>query len=148
MADEETPKQRDNRELNELLQELRVAITGVQVLFAFLLTVPVSSGYQNFDTGERRLLFAAIVTTALASLLLIAPAASHRLLFRVGKREELLNAANRVVIVGFAVLGLGMALSIYLVSTFVYGGVAAVVTTSFVTVVTAFFWFVFPRVLR
>ncbi len=87
----ETPKQRRDRELGELLQEMRVAITGVQVLFAFLLTVPFSQRYTTLDAAERRVYFGAVLSAALSSLLLIAPAANHRLLFREGIKERLLR---------------------------------------------------------
>ena len=80
----ETPKERVDRELGELLQGLRVAVTGVQVLFAFLLTLPFAAGFDKVDTLGRWLFFIALLSAALASICFITPAAQHRLLFRTG----------------------------------------------------------------
>jgi Flp pilus assembly protein TadB len=146
--DEESPRQRRNRELGELMQELRVALPGVQVLFGFLLTVPFTDAFKRLSLGEKRVYIAAVLATAVSSLLLIAPAANHRLLFRTQARERLLRAANRVAVVGFVTLALGIGLSLYLVSTVVYGGVFAGVASGLVAATTVFFWFVFPGVLR
>jgi len=145
---EETPKARRDRELGELLQELRVAITGVQVLFAFLLTVPFTQRYETIDTSQRRVYFAAVLAAAISSLLLIAPAANHRLLFREGVKEAMLRAANRVAIAGFVMLALGIGLSLYLVTTMVYTTNVAVLVAIGVGVMTVFVWFVFPRLLK
>jgi sterol desaturase/sphingolipid hydroxylase (fatty acid hydroxylase superfamily) len=147
-ATEETPKARRNRELGELLQEMRVAITGVQVLFAFLLTVPFSQRFPDIGAAQRRIYLAAVLSAALSSLLLIAPAANHRLLFRDGTKEELLRAANRLVIVGLVMLAAGIGLSLYLVTAMVYGSGWAAVAAAGVAAVTAFTWFVFPRLLH
>jgi Flp pilus assembly protein TadB len=148
VADDETPKTRRDRELGELLQELRVAITGVQVLFAFLLTVPFTQRYERLDASERRVYFLAVLAAAVSSLLLIAPAANHRLLFREGVKEEMLRAANKVAIAGFVALALGIGLSLYLVTTMVYSSRAALVVSIAMALMTVFAWFVFPRLLR
>ena len=145
---EETPKARRDRELGELLAEMRVAITGVQVLFAFLLTVPFSQRFGSLDAGERRVYFLAVLSAATSSLLLIAPAANHRLLFREGTKEHLLTAANRVVIAGLVTLALGIGLALYLVTTMVYGSGTAAVVSGLMAVLTVFAWFVFPRLLK
>jgi len=147
-ARDETKHQRRNRELGELMQELRVALPGVQVLFAFLLTVPFTNGFEKLSDGEKRVYIGAVLATAVSSMLLIAPAANHRLLFRRHARERLLRAANRVAVVGFVTLALGIGLSLYLVSTVVYGGVFAGVASGVLAATTVFFWFVFPGVLR
>jgi hypothetical protein len=145
---EETPKERRDRELGELLQEMRVAITGVQVLFAFLLTVPFSQRYTTINAGQRRVYLAAVLSAAVSSLLLIAPAANHRLLFRDGTKEHLLRAANRLVIAGLFTLALGIGFSLYLVTTIVYDDTLAAVLATGVGVLTVFTWFVFPRLLK
>ena len=146
--DTETPKERLDRELGELLQEMRVAITGVQVLFAFLLTLPFTQRYATLSLGERRVYFCAVLTAAVSSLLLIAPAANHRLLFREGEKEQLLLAANRLVITGLVLLAAGTGLSLYLVTAVVFSTGFAVVVAAGVAAVTVFAWFVFPRLLR
>jgi Kef-type K+ transport system membrane component KefB len=144
----EDAKQRRDRELGELLQELRVALPGVQVLFAFLLTVPFSQRFDKLDAGQKRVYFAAVLATAVSSLLLIAPAANHRLLFRDGTKERLLHAANTVAIVGLVTLAVGIGLALFLVTEIVYGGGVAAVVAALVAATTAFFWFLFPRVLH
>ncbi|HEU0131809.1 MAG TPA: DUF6328 family protein [Mycobacteriales bacterium] len=144
----EDPKTRRDRELGELLQEMRVAITGVQVLFAFLLTVPFTQRFEKVTAAERRVYFLAIVVAAISSLLLIAPAANHRLLFREGTKERLLRAANGLVIAGLIALALGIGLSLYLATTLVYGTGVAAVAAAIVAGVTVFTWFVFPRLLK
>ena len=149
MADNgETAKARRDRELGELLQELRVAITGVQVLFAFLLTVPFTPRFPSLDESQRRVYFAAVLAAAVSSLLLIAPAANHRLLFREGVKEAMLRAANKLAIAGFVTLALGIGLSLYLVTTMVYATNTAVLVAIAIGVLTVFAWFVFPRLLK
>ena len=144
----ETPKERRDRELQELLGEMRVAITGVQVLFAFLLTLPFTQRYSTLTAGQRQVYFAAVLAAALSSLLLIAPAANHRLLFREGTKEQLLQAANKLVIVGLFLLAAGIGLSLYLVTAVVFSTGLAYVVSGGVAAVTIFAWFVFPRLLR
>ena len=144
----ETPKERRDRELTELLAEMRVAITGVQVLFAFLLTLPFTQRYGELTMHQRRIYLAAVLAAALSSLLLIAPAANHRLLFREGTKEELLKAANKLVIVGLFLLATGIGLSLYLVTAVVFSSGLALVVSIGVAAVTVFAWFVFPKLLR
>ena len=84
----EDPEERTARELIELLQELRIVIPGVQILFAFLLTVPFSQGFTKLTTVQQYVFFATLLCTAAATALLIAPSAHHRLLFRQGVREQ------------------------------------------------------------
>ncbi|MDQ1713053.1 MAG: hypothetical protein QOE45_2503 [Frankiaceae bacterium] len=148
MADTESKKERRDRELGELLQEMRVAITGVQVLFAFLLTVPFSQRYTQLSRSQKGVYLAAVLSAAVSSLLLIAPAANHRLLFRDGTKEHLLKAANRLVIAGLFTLALGIGLSLYLVTTVVYDDTLAVVLATGVGLMTVFTWFVFPRLIK
>src|SRR3989442_12605580 len=95
---DETPLERADRNLAELLNELRVALPGVQVLFAFLLIVPLSQGYSHMSEFERRLYFGVLICTALASMLLIAPSIHHRLEFRKRDKEYLVLTANRLTI--------------------------------------------------
>ena len=146
--DEETPKERRDRELGELLQEMRVAITGVQVLFAFLLTLPFSQRFTTLSPEERTVYFAAVLAAALSSLLLIAPAANHRLLFRDGTKERLLKAANRLVIAGLVMLAICIGLSLYLATTKVFSTTVAASVAVVAAAITVFAWFVFPRLLH
>lgn len=105
---EETDKERVDRQMVELLQGLRVAATGVQVLFAFLLTVPFSAGFDKLDSVGRRLFFGSLVAATIASICFIAPAAQHRVLFRHGLKEELVHRSNRYGIWGTVALALSM----------------------------------------
>jgi Flp pilus assembly protein TadB len=148
VATKEDAKTRRDRELGELLQELRVAITGVQVLFAFLLSLPFTQRFDELDVTQHRVYFAAVLTAAMSSLLLIAPAANHRLLFREGLKEGLLRAANKVAIAGLLMLGAGIGLSLYLVTTMVFTTTLAVLVATAVGLLTLFVWFVFPRLLK
>jgi hypothetical protein len=106
---EETEKERLDRQMVELLQGLRVAATGVQVLFAFLLTVPFSMGFNKLDNLGHRLYFVSLVAAAIASVCFIAPAAQHRVLFREGLKEELVHRSNRYAIGGAVALAVSMA---------------------------------------
>src|SRR5213595_3851650 len=97
---EETPKERADRELIELLNELRVALPGVQVLFAFLLAVPFANGWTRVTDLQRDVFFVAFLATAAASILLIAPSSYHRLRWREGDKEHMLVTSNRLAIAG------------------------------------------------
>src|SRR5881397_3111932 len=104
----EGEKQRVDRELIELLNELRVAMPGVQVLFAFLLIVPFSNGFPKMTPVQRDVYFVAFLCTAVATLLLIAPSIHHRLRFRDRDKEALLQRANRLSIAGLGFLAVAM----------------------------------------
>src|SRR5881394_1531035 len=97
---DETPKERADRELIELLNELRVVLPGVQVLFAFLLAVPFANGWTRVTDLQRDVFFVAFLCTAAASILLIAPSAYHRLRWREGDKEQMLETSNRLAIAG------------------------------------------------
>src|SRR3954454_14974110 len=91
----ESPKQRHDRELIELLNELRVALPGVQVLFAFLLAVPFAQGWKNVTDFQKQVFFATLCSTAVSTAFLIAPSAYHRFHFRNQEKERLLFTANK-----------------------------------------------------
>lgn len=113
--DEETPGERANRELIELLNELRVVLPGVQVLFAFLLGVPFTDRFTELGNLEEQLYVSAIVTTAAATIFLVAPSAHHRLRFRSGVKEQLLRTANVFAIVGLVLLAYAVSAVSYVV---------------------------------
>jgi O-antigen/teichoic acid export membrane protein len=123
----ETELERLDRHLAELMQEVRVAQTGVQVLFGFLLTVPFSSRFPALAMGDRVLYFATLATAGAAAMLLIAPSSQHRVLFRCGDKRYVVRMANRYAIAGFACVALAMAGALFFVAdTVLGGGVAAV----------------------
>jgi hypothetical protein len=123
----ESDKERLDRNLNELLGELRVALPGVQVLFAFLLAVPFQTGFDKVTEFEKSLYFATLITTAVAAALLIAPSSLHRMEFRKDDKHFVVFTANRLALAGFAVLGVAMTLATVLISHFLYHGTAAVI---------------------
>jgi Family of unknown function (DUF6328) len=143
---DETHKERVDRELIELLNELRVALPGVQVLFAFLLTVPFSAGYPSLTDGQRGWYFATFLATAAASAFLIAPSSYHRITFREGaeQKERMLKAANVFAIVGTALLSLAIGGAVFVVSDVLYGVRAAAITAGLVTLGMAWLWFGLP----
>jgi hypothetical protein len=147
-ADKESPGERGNRELLELLQELRVAIPGVQVLFAFLLTVPFSQRFEVLDAGDRKVYYAAIMTTAVATLFLIAPTAHHRLRFRSGVKENLLRVANVFAVIGVALIAVAISLVMYLITNLLYDSPAAAIATACLAAAFAVVWFVIPVAYR
>ncbi len=119
----ETELERVDRNLMELLGELRVLATGVQVLFAFLLTVPFSARFGRLTSGERYLYLVVLLTAAAAAGLLIAPTAMHRLLFRQGDKPRLIRTANRMAIGGVVCLTISMSGILTLISGELFGWV-------------------------
>jgi hypothetical protein len=145
---DESEAERDDRNLAELLQELRVAGLGVQVLFGFLLSLPFTSRFAKLSQGQRDLYLATIVLSVLATALLLGPVAYHRLVFRRGEKEGLVRAASVMAISGLAVVGLAVSAAILLVAGFVASAVPAVLITVFVVLVFGLLWFAFPLARR
>jgi uncharacterized protein DUF6328 len=121
----ETALERSDRQLAELLQEVRVAQTGVQVLFGFLLTVPFTARFGSLGTGERLLYFATLASAGAAAMLLIAPSSHHRILFRCGDKEHIVRMANRYAIAGLACVALAMVGALFFVADVILGSAAA-----------------------
>lgn len=114
---DETEKERVDRELIELLQELRVALPGVQVLFAFLLILPFSQGAGKLGSGGRAAFITSLLCAAAATALLIAPTSYHRLRFRAGDKKRMLFTSNRLAITGLVFLAVAMASAVFVVLT-------------------------------
>ena len=144
----ESAAERANRELIELLNELRVALPGVQVLFAFLLTVPFSQGYDRLDASDRRVYFAAVIATVAATICLMAPTAHHRLRFRSGVKEQLLHVSNVFAIIGLVFLACAMAAVTYVITRVIYPGTIPAIVTAVLTATFAVVWFVLPVFYR
>ena len=140
----EDPQERTARELIELLQELRIVIPGVQVLFAFLLTVPFSQGFTKLDSLQRGVFFATLLCTAAATALLIAPSSHHRLLFRQGVREQRVQMGNVLAILGLAFLVPAMVGVLFVITDLIFGMVTAIVVTALVALAFVLLWFVLP----
>jgi hypothetical protein len=141
---EESHKERVDRELIELLNELRVALPGVQVLFAFLLGIPFTNRFKEVTGVEDVVYVVALLSTATATALLKAPSAIHRLRFRQGRKEEILIQSNRLAIAGIGVLGISVAASVYLVISFLHGPRIATVLTAAITALLVWLWFALP----
>jgi hypothetical protein len=140
----EDKPQRINRELIELLNELRVALPGVQVLFAFLLTVPFAQGFATVTDFQRDLFFATLSSTAVASVLLIAPSAWHRLRFRQKDKEHILLSSNLMSIAGLAFLALAMIGAVLLIADYLFGFPQNVIAGALAAALFACFWAILP----
>ena len=127
---QETHEERVNRELIELLNELRVALPGVQVLFAFLLTVPFSQRFSQITAVQKDVYFATFVSAAAATIFLIAPSANHRVQFRQDDKEALLLRSNRLAIVGTVFLATAVMGATFLITDILFGGLATTITTA------------------
>jgi anti-anti-sigma factor len=141
---QETELERLDRNLEEMTGELRVMVTGVQVLFAFLLIVPFDSGFIGIGSFERGVYFATLLCSALAALCTIAPSAYHRVLFRQDDKRHLVFVSNRMVIAGLAFLALAMCGSLLLVTSKLFGATAGGIAAGLVALPFAFFWFLAP----
>jgi uncharacterized protein DUF6328 len=140
----ETPLERLDRNLEELTGELRVVVTGVQVLFAFLLIVPFNAGFAHVGDFERTVYFVTLVLAALAAVCTIAPSAQHRFLFRHDDKHHIVFSSNRVVIAGLAFLALAMCGCLLLVTTKLFGVKAGVLTASIGALPFLVLWFAVP----
>jgi hypothetical protein len=145
---DETPYERLDRNLEELLAGLRVALPGVQVLFAFLLILPFQQRFEDVTTFQEDVYFATLLCTAVASVLLIAPSARHRIQFRRGDKAYVVFTANRLAIAGLAFLGLAMIGAILLISDYLFGTATAAVSTTAVGVALSWAWFASPLARR
>ena len=144
MAPTESKEERLNRELIEFLNELRVALPGVQVLFAFLLIVPFSNGYGNMTDLQKDVYFITFLCTAAASAFLIAPSAQHRLRWRQFDKERLLIVANRQAIAGSVLLALAMSGATFLVTDVLFDVTSAAIVTTIVAALFTWLWFGWP----
>jgi uncharacterized protein DUF6328 len=141
---EESPKERVDRELIELLNGLRVILPGVQVLLAFLLTVPFSQGFPRSTSTDRIVYFATVLLTVAATGALTMPAAYHRIRFRQGDKEQMLRISNVFAIAGLVLLTFAMASVVFLITSVLYGIGAAVPVAVVVLAVLGFSWFAVP----
>jgi uncharacterized protein DUF6328 len=145
---EESEEERADRNLSDLLQELRVALPGVQVLFAFLLTVPFTQRFDSLSEFEKDLYFGVLISVALATVLLVAPTAGHRILFRRQQKEFIVSLSNRLALAGLLLLAISMTGAIALISHFIFGTTAAVISTIVMAAAFVGFWFFGPIVRR
>ena len=145
---EETHEERVNRELIELLNELRVALPGVQVLFAFLLAVPFSQRFDQTTELQRDTFMVALLSTLAGSVFLIAPSAYHRIRFRDRDKEALLRISNVFAIAGMFFLAVGMTAVVFLVTDLIFKGLVTSILTALTAALFASVWFVLPLVRK
>ena len=141
---EESKGERLNRELMELLQELRVVIPGVQILLAFLLTAPFQQRFAQLPGSMRNAFFASIACATLATAFLIAPSAHHRLRWRAGEKERLVRVGNQMAIIGTVFLATAIVLALYVITDVLFTTNLAVMTAVAALVVFAALWYVVP----
>jgi Family of unknown function (DUF6328) len=145
---EERPKEKRDRELIELLNELRVALPGVQVLFAFLLTVPFSQRFGTLNEPQKAVYFATFVMTALATAMLMTPTSFHRLRFRRADKERLLRIGNVCAITGLVFLLLAITGCVFLIADLVFSAWAAWTFAAVISIGYGVLWFVLPLSAR
>ncbi|MCG5434994.1 DUF6328 family protein [Micromonospora foliorum] len=144
----ETEKQRWQRNFADLLQELRVAQTGVQILFAFLLTLPFSNGFTETTEFQRDVYIVALLAAAAATALIISPVAFHRALFRQGRKPELVRFAHRMATGGLAFMLIAMVSAVLLITDFVLDRPIAFVLSALTGLWFLMFWMILPFVRR
>jgi hypothetical protein len=140
----ETEEERLDRNLAELLNELRVALPGVQVLFAFLLGVPFTQRFSQLAGYQQDIYFGTLVCAAAATAFLIAPSAQHRIEFRLQDKRYIVFLANRLAIVGLAFLALAMTGVVLLVTDFIFGMLATIIATALTALLFALLWYILP----
>lgn len=143
-GDADGEESRLDRELVELLQELRVILPGVQVLFAFLLTVPFSQRFGQTTSTERAVFFVAFMSTAASAVLLMVPAVWHRLRFRERDKEDLIRGSTNLTIAATVALAIAMTAVVFLIAEVLYGLTAGIVTASIVAALIVVLWYVSP----
>lgn len=144
----ETEAQRDDRNMMELLNELRVAALGVQVLFGFLLSLPFTKRFVMLGPVQRDIFVADLLLCILATAMLLAPVAYHRVVFRRGLKESVVKNTSAMALAGLICVGLALTAAVVLVVSFVLSGASAVIIGILVICLFAMLWFVFPLAKR
>ena len=141
---QETEAQRDDRNLSELIQELRVVSLGVQVLFGFLLSLPFTVGFSRLDTLQRDLYLTSLVLSAVATTLLLGPVAYHRLVFRRGMKEAIVRYTSLMATCGLAAVGGAVLVAVLLVTDVVAGSLPAALITALAACLLGVVWYAMP----
>jgi hypothetical protein len=140
---DEAERKRD-RQMLELLNELRVALPGVQILFAFLLTVPFSVRFDKLTIFQRDVYYLTLIATALSAACLIAPSAAHRLRFHKGERAWIVESANRLMIIGLVWLAVALSGSVLLITDLMFNGARVWIYSGLVALCIVSLWFLRP----
>ena len=141
---EETESERLDRNLQEMLGELRVALPGVQVLFAFLLVVPFNQRFADVTQFQKTVFFVTLLCTTASTLCLIAPTAHHRLEFRQQDKHRIVHTGNRIVVLGLLLLAVAMTGAVLFVTDFLYGSTTTIIASAAVAVAFALIWYAIP----
>jgi hypothetical protein len=141
---EETEDERVDRNLQEMLGELRVALPGVQVLFAFLLVVPFNQRFADVTQFQKTVFFATLLCTAASSVCLIAPTAHHRLEFRRQHKHQIVETGNRIVVLGLFLLAIAMTGAVLLVTDFLYASSTTTIVAAATGVAFLLVWYAIP----
>ena len=142
----ESDKDRTDRQLNELFAELRVVLPGAQVLLAFLFTVPFATRFGRVSHNDRAALFVSLLSTVAGTLLLMAPSVYHRVRWQQGGKQEVVQIAHRLFLLGTGLLAFGLAAAVFFISDFLYGAVAAYLSTGGVAALVLLTWCALPLV--
>ena len=137
-------EEKQDRQMIELLNELRVALPGVQFLFAFLLTVPFAQGFKRVDGFEKAVFYATLLCTAVSTVCLIAPSATHRLRFHAGDRAYVIETAHKYTIAGLIFLALAIIGALVMITDVLYNGAGIFVFPAAIAALLVALWFVRP----
>jgi Family of unknown function (DUF6328) len=137
-----------DRQMSELLSELRIALPGVQILFAFLLTAPFAQGFQRITDTQKTLFYATLLATAASLICLIAPSATHRMRFHKSDRAFIVESANKFLIAGLAFMGVAIVLAIAMVTDFLYDHWIVWIAPFAIAITLAGVWFIRPWLRR
>jgi hypothetical protein len=141
---DETEKERVDRNLQEMLGELRVALPGVQVLFAFLLVVPFNQGWADITSFQKTLYLVTLLLTAASTICLIAPTVHHRIEFRKQQKDDIVKSGNRIVIVGLTLLALAMTGAVLLVTDVIYDAGTTIAVAAGAALAFGVLWYLVP----
>jgi len=144
LSQNETKEERLNRELIELLNELRVALPGVQMLFGFLLAVPFTERFSSITTTQRHVYYFTFMATAAATIFFIAPTAYHRLRFRQRDKEQLVRTSSHLAIAGTAFLAAALSAAVYLVTDLLFHTAATALAAAATAALLVWFWYGLP----
>jgi Family of unknown function (DUF6328) len=141
---EQRSKEELDQEWGELVEEHRLAMPGVQVLFGFLLILPFQNRFERLTTNQEYVYFSALICATLAAVLLIAPTAAHRLRWRQADKEALLRRATKTAIAATVFMAAAMTASVFLITDYLFGEPATAIVTSIVAAAFILFWYAFP----